>query len=1436
MDPSKRGQFDPVVTSEVDLTLVNGKPLDQNRVTEAPEASATQNPGAMQNVAQRVFCEYPDLHIPKVKWRGFNPNNIKVADIPVVKFFLCGIQIVKRWTDDKYSGLRSVVVKYNSEKSLDNINGVIKQLQLLKANESTDFNDETLTKLAGEVAIYKFQMLAQSPDDIKFIPAAARDITLIDGISPELRQCINDYNQDKTKENFLKLHNALFKWIETGEAQKKYAGQIQQILYELSTGVEDVQLYELFNLLNTDKTHIAHQKLEELRGCAAVDDGRAIRFCQGNVLNIPQINVRLSRSKELLALKRAINTFNREKTPENFMFVIAALQDWQYKNSEGFNNSNGLKIIQQMMEILKGVSKQDKIKKLDSYIFLASNKEKLEHSKDPKWNVASWDFGSWKTLPTPDQKKTIKTEKEGEVLLSTSTELTQLHAAICEFNNAKKQEDLSSLTMMGKLLNINKLLFDWIEKHPDEFNTCGGEDILKALQKNILSSVVKTGFSEIHAELSPELQDVNSRIKHYNSQPSIDALIALEGALKVWQKAHPDVADGKEITSGEFSRYHGREMLHEIQKILQERQNPTGDLTRKQKPFPTILLPSTHPSSVFDKSMTLGQPEANGKSGYLMIFHNPIAPWSHSEIGIATGPSSVKPDSFILASEKQGNPRLFDDYIKGGVLVKEISEFSFPSNRQYVHDVINYILIPHGHIRRKKEDFINTDLDKDFDQDFASMVYTYFTSNGFIGPDGRVTAKYFNPPQGHTPADWDFHDDPEINAKMKKYIQSVMPKPLNPEEFGKQIEKMKSQRTFKFLKDKNYINEKGYLDQKYLHKGSQLWKDISALYSDDKDYADYLITVLANQISRSFTETSFMRELRTPEESSQLFTFLKNNNLLQSHTNSRGEEQLFLKKDWESLVMSNETVRSEFEKLPHREAFVQQLGIFGTFGETTKREYLGIGAEQEGLDLVSKDAEGVRLTDTRLVSRLEKLCKRRKNEIQKNMNVFAGAQGGARAALKGGYATLLHTEEDRVRHFRQALIDNFLTSVDPQAFLPNLKEPRYRLEVYESGGEIYHKWIEDPNGKFGKVRNVSQASQDHSGEYIEGEYHKNSYVLGADGRLKSAKSLDKEKLETHERGNIVYKADGTREWMADDKFGQCFKPKGTDKKDLSDVEQDDRPMYSAMNCEKYLANGESEWCGSYAMRMLHSAYAFEYMPEFQSLLQSLAQDFRMSTSFDKDDPEHSQFEKRHALSLFILAEQYAKRIVASEAGRKYFRDMHPAVRVNPRSTPDQIHEFLLGKDPGLLNSAARAAKTMQMPTMRDEEGQMKSVSLSVCTGIGHGFTAVLGSPTAVFKLVFNVTTATVHTFTTDIVKAAHQSYQRKAEELDRKKDAGKTVKYAPGRLFKAATFDGLLVGGLGRRVGMQYLGGQEIVDRAKKVKTWAVSRFRNCPLPASAFA
>lgn len=461
-------------------------------------------------------------------------------------------------------------------------------------------------------------------------------------------------------------------------------------------------------------------------------------------------------------------------------------------------------------------------------------------------------------------------------------------------------------------------------------------------------------------------------------------------------------------------------------------------------------------------------------------------------------------------------------------------------------------------------------------------------------------------------------------------------------------------------------------------------------------------------------------------------------------------------------------------------------------------QYVGIGADDVAFDDDSHHAEGVHIIGDRLLARMEELVNRRKNEIQKNMNVPAGAKAGL-LSFKGEIQKELLTKNDKIRHFRTALIDNFLTNIQPNAFLPDLKETRYHLDLYESGGDVYHKWTEDENGQFAQVK--APSSQERSGEFIEGEYRKNSYVLHENGRLKSAKSIDKPKLLTHEIGNVIYRANGSLEWIEDSDLGQYFKPKG---EPVEKAERDLRPLYSSESMEKYLSGGESEWCGSYALRMVQSAYAYVYMPQFVWALEKLEKAFYKSTEFEIDE---SPFQKRHAKTLFILADQFASKMVESQAGRKYFRDMNRDIKINPRITPDMLLKALMGKAPGIINNIKRSWKTILLPKPRTFP---KGFKMNLLFASGALLVGVFAVPTAALKLAHNMASATAGLLP-DMVLASKIAYDNQQGELERKEESEIRIENPKLKLAGAA-FYGCVIDGIGKRILGDYVGLRDIKD------------------------
>jgi len=98
------------------------------------------------------------------------------------------------------------------------------------------------------------------------------------------------------------------------------------------------------------------------------------------------------------------------------------------------------------------------------------------------------------------------------------------------------------------------------------------------------------------------------------------------------------------------------------------------------------------------------------------------------------------------------------------------------------------------------------------------------------------------------------------------------------------------------------------------------------------------------------------------------------------------------------------------------------------------------------------------------------------------------------------------------------------------------------LELYETGGIVHKRWIPDPNGQFSQVKNISLRNQ--SGEYMEGEYKRNSSIL-VDEKLKSLKSVSKKKFKGYEKGNLneptkAYTLEACRRVKAAGGVAHCF--------------------------------------------------------------------------------------------------------------------------------------------------------------------------------------------------------------------------------------------------------------------------------------------------------
>lgn len=204
---------------------------------------------------------------------------------------------------------------------------------------------------------------------------------------------------------------------------------------------------------------------------------------------------------------------------------------------------------------------------------------------------------------------------------------------------------------------------------------------------------------------------------------------------------------------------------------------------------------------------------------------------------------------------------------------------------------------------------------------------------------------------------------------------------------------------------------------------------------------------------------------------------------------------------------------------------------------------------------------------------------------------------------------------------------------------------------------------------------------------------------------------------------------------------------------------------------------------------------------------------KVGTGFTEGD----QFEKRHAQALFLLADQYSKKIVESEAGRKYFRDMHPTVRLSSRCTPDMIHEFLMGKTPGIVTSMRRAYQTIRFPKPRGQV--IEGVLLQSAVGSLETGLSILAIPTALMKLATNVIGAVTGTVVDIFIARPQQAAQQREEELSRKEEAGKKIRFKAVKIAGSAA-SGFAVGGI-KRIAALCFGGLEDLFKKKEPSAFA---------------
>lgn len=1530
--------------SSAELSIDSAK----REIIASPSTRALHSVPKAKVASGRVFADYPNITAPGIKKRGLSTSNL-THRTGFLKYYYYAKEVLKRTGENIYLDFGKAVDAFNNQKTQENLDKVLVQISLLRSNQgSGSFTDETVKRITNELVVAKFEMLMEAQKDkplgVRFNPLSARNVSNSIHYPTQLQKAIGVFNYEKTEGYLRNILLQLFEWKNSNPADfAKHAHSIEKLTYELSSGLLDQQLVDLFSILKTDKTLHAHKMLRKLdhkfkefevqqdignlsQSARAKHLERAERLQEKLSLAAPKIKRENAqpeaakpqtkatdfsifdegRRKDLLDIPKiseslfsntqedvniAISLFNKNKTQRNFQEVLKLLNEWQITNNDSFNKSNGLKVIAEMMDILDGKTKQDKIKKSDGYLFLSNTLKKMENvSNGSVWDFSKWNVSKWKPLaltkvpdlPSPGMREVLRQVNEIN--------------RMAKIDTLNKDPAHRKLITGQSLREFGKSITEWLEMNPDEFNRCGGKKLLETFQKNILATISSASLDSLLADptklQSKEMLALTQAIQKYNHIKTTQTLGVVLSAMETLQKANPN----------EYERYRVAALRQEIESFL-GRQN--RDMPIAPASFPVILLPSSHPSKLIEQNLTFRPGE--GKNAFLLIFHNPITPWSHSEISFVSGSTPVKPASFAVDNQRDRKLQIGREYLEKGTVPEDASE------KQYLQDLQKYVFFPYQQAkpRATSQNFGLPPGTKDDDgelipdeerEGYGTDIIASLLDKKIIDEDGIVLQIMDFPSFKELYAD-SAYNEKELAAIFSK-LPTSMPAPIDPDHLPELLEQAKSRAAFqlltdasgltkegalkedlhwdfdrviqsKYVGDSNYVacvkevlsnnlstkfdedsfvkanldemngvlsvlkttalflpdgslkkdiraadwlkvgielsknpklanspfyeyikneiqkdaenfNEQNFLNSqtKKLRNSFKDFKEMEILtaenmvnkaispeifgridveFASDPQYADHLKSLLKSNPSSKFTEASFIPF--TAEQSQLLFDFLKDNRILQAETRSNGEVAYLLKPDWQQQLKEKNLPGA----LKDHEAYIlHKLKSFGSVEQIAKREYLGIGGDEESMESSSHEAEGIRIADPAITARLEKLCRRRKNEIQKNMNVFAGAAGGVRSAA-GQYGTVLISRADKVRHFKDALVDNFLTSFNPKSFLPNLEEPRFRLELYESGGIVYKKWIPDPNGQFSQVKNVS--FRDRSGEYVEGEYRRNSSTL-VDGKLKSIKSISKAKFKGYEKGNLILQPDGTHKWVADKKLGQYYKLKEDPVEKA--VLEIDGPLYPAMSVEKYLAQDwellgskfkEAEWCGSYAVRMLHSAYAHECMPEFQEILKRLNSDLTESTSLEKD----SQFEKRHAMALYTLAEQYAEKMVDSEAGRKYFREMNPTAKISPRCTPDTIQEFFMGKTPGVVNSMRRAWKTLKLPTSRGytpETRKEKAIIGAAKAGIG-----LAGLAPALLKAAFNIYSA-VQGFFINLALYSSQAVEAKRNLLIRRSEAG----------------------------------------------------------------
>lgn len=1213
----------------------------------------------VDEVGKKVF-DAVQISRPEIKWWKLSTSNLTRQE-GFFKYFKYVWQILKRFADDKYLGLRNAVDAFNTHNSEENLNKLIKHISLLRGHLFDYDEQDSLVRIANEAILYKVKFWKSA--NFEYDPQRAEIVRNIKTTSLDLEKlnaAINNHNINRSHESTKVIIDELLNWIKNSPSEyaEKYP-QVQQMLRALSCGMKDEELFFQLNLLQSEATENTLRKILKLQ---------FVNKAGEHPLELPQIKSYFSWSTRLRALQEAISKYNAEKSENHYKKVIESLMRWQFANSHCLNQGNTQLLIKQLIRISEGVSKQQEIRENEAYQLL----DVLENLSDEAVRTQNWG-----NLPIP----ICYNEK--------------LRNSIAEFNQNKSFE---------KLKNVIAHIKNWVQDIPDDFKY-GGINLLRQIQMQAIKSVYIDKL-EFKKTLSQELVNLNQEIRCYNTSKNLERLSQIQIGVEIWKSKQP----------AEYEFYYGALIKEKIDKIS------------KLGIYEPILLPSSHPNVVVENSLEFNS--ENATNAYIVNFHNPVMPWSHTETVMAKKKSvKLTPKCFNLTDGSPSN-----EYFSDGKLVKEIDLKDFPiSQQEYIFDVINYIIIP---------------------------------------------SKY---------------DDSQY---------------LDPDKFRNIIDTRKSEEAFKILQIFDAIDENGYLRNEILADNAFLWDELTRKFDtrshspwwniskEDNslhttNYLVFLRAVLASPIPRKFNKNSFIRSNIEPTEIEEIYKFCKEHQIVSS------DDQMMLLQNWEKGLTED-----NLEKLKENREFVLYTLYKAAAQMKIQREYLGIGADTANLDSDAANVEGVHIVDDKVASRMERLCRRRKNEMQKVMNIFGGAKSGL-LSFFGEIQKQLFSRQDRIRHFRQALIDNLMTNMNPNAFTPDFKEPRYRLELYESGGQLYEKWIEDENGKFSRVK--APSSQKTSGEFIDGEYSRNNYVLD-NGRLVSTKKKFLKDNVNYEWGNIIFKEDGKEEWQADEERGQLVKSKTDDSIPKIDV-----PFYSAQTCEKYLNNGETEWCGSYSVRMLQGAYAFEHMPEFQETVKGLAVNLQSATNTDFNKTG-TKFEMKHAKMLFTLAEEYAKKLVKSEAGKRYFRDMNGRIKFSPRGTPDMLQKSLEGRTPGIINSFKRAWRVLQFNEVNAADANWKNKLL---LGAGKVLVGILGLPFAVLKLAYNVAAATISLFF-DIGLAFKNGYKESKAEQARASEAGIKIEYPRWDLLKGTVSYGIYNGIISRLFG-DFLGLKDLIPKQKPI-------------------